>query len=158
MRWIILLCSIISISSYCKPFVGISIGKTECDYSYCRDGYKNYGISVGYSINQLVDLALDTTRTDLDSINSDEVRTDIINFYPKIKYNYNEFIFYSGMGLAIVKQNNYDFRALSVNVGAKYIVNDCINFIMEYDLFSNVDGKYNINDISLFKLGLEYSF
>lgn len=157
MRWIILVIfALVSLSVYSKPFIGIGIGKTECDFSYCRDSHNNYAVLVGYSFNKFIDVKLDATRTDLDSNYLDEVRTDIINLYPRVNYKYDNFVFYYGMGFALVKQDSDDFRAISVNIGAKYITNDYIDFFIGYDLLSNIDGKYNINDVALFKLGLEY--
>ncbi|MGR5227766.1 outer membrane beta-barrel protein [Photobacterium damselae] len=158
MKHYIFLCVLlISNSVISSPYIGMDVGKNEC--KSCNKSKYGYGLNFGYHVKDNLAFQFDYIITDLSDKLDSSQRLYILSIYPKLSIDiYRKFKLFSGLGLSTINLNHDDYRALTGIVGLGYFINKNVSMNLEYKIYSNVDGKRNIDDISLFNLGVQYAF
>lgn len=156
-RYIFLFILLISNSVMSSPYIGIDIGKNEC--KQCNKSKYGYGLNFGYQVEDNLEFQFDYIITDLSDNFDSSQRLYILSIYPKLSVAVsNHFRLFSGLGLGLINLNHDDYRALTGNVGLGYSINETVSMNLEYKIYSNVDGKQNVDDISFFNIGVKYAF
>ncbi|HIF9216475.1 TPA: outer membrane beta-barrel protein [Photobacterium damselae] len=156
-RYIFFCILLISNSVISSPYIGIDIGKNEC--KSCNKSKYGYGLNIGYQVRDNLAFQLDYIITDLSNKFDSSQRLYILSFYPQLFVTVsNHFRLFSGLGLGLINLNHDDYRALTGNVGLSYSINKNVSMNLEYKIYSNVDGKQNVDDISFFNIGVKYAF
>ncbi len=156
-RYIFLCISLISNSVISSPYIGIDIGKNEC--KSCNKSKYGYGLNFGYQVEDNLAFQFDYIITDLSDEFDSSQRLYILSIYPQLSVAVsNHFRLFSGLGLGLINRNHDDYRALTGNVGLSYSINENVSMNLEYKIYSNVDGKQNVDDISFFNIGVKYAF
>ncbi|HIF9077975.1 outer membrane beta-barrel protein [Photobacterium damselae] len=140
-----------------SPYIGMDVGKNECEL--CNKSKYSYGLNFGYRVKDNLAFQFDYIITDLSDKLDSSQRLYILSIYPKLSVALsNNFRLFSGLGLGFINLNHDDYRALTGNIGLRYSLNENVSMNLEYKIYSNVDGKKNVDDISLFNIGVNYAF